>query len=91
MLLGKDRGCILLINRRANRYTIDQIDMIDSNESVAFVLTGAVQLTHRTDLSLSAAMQDTERCERIEIPAEQAGSLTLPAYSFTRMEFDISR
>jgi hypothetical protein len=50
-------------------------------------LLEALQLTHRSDMDLGDAMQDTERCERIELDTDQQ-SLMLPPYSITRLKLE---
>ncbi|TWU33244.1 hypothetical protein Poly41_49960 [Novipirellula artificiosorum] len=90
-LVGEDRVHVLVINRHDNQYTVEQVAMTDTERKLGFRLTGGIQLTHRADRSLAEAMQDTERCERVEISASNGDSITLPAYSITRLEYDLSR
>jgi hypothetical protein len=51
-------------------------------------LSAGVQLLHRTDMPLEQAMQDTERCERVQLSPAQLESVTLPPYSITRLEIN---
>lgn len=90
-ILGQNRAYILLINRHADAYTIDGASVTSSGSPVAIVPDRAVQLTHRTDMPLADAMQDTERCEHVEIPIASGTTLTLPPYSITRLECELNR
>ncbi len=51
-------------------------------------LLDVVQLTHRIDLDLGEAMQNTERYERVELDVNQE-TLTLPPDSITRLKLTI--
>ena len=84
-MTGTDNTYVMLLNRQSKDRTIDAIGVASSGETVAPTLLEAVQLTHRSDMDLADAMQDTERCERVELDVEQQ-SLTLPPYSITRLK-----
>ena len=89
-LVGEDTAYVILINKHGQRHTVEAPTLIRSGKAIQANLTTAVQLTHRADMPLSEAMQDTERCERVELPASQIGPIDLPPYCITRLEFRLS-
>jgi hypothetical protein len=90
-LIGQDRAYVLLINKHAGEYSIDGVTTTRSGKTDRAKLASAVQLTHRADMPLSEAMQDTERCERVELSASQLSPMRLPPYSITRLEFTLGK
>lgn len=64
---------------------IDAIDVAYSGKTVTPQLLEAVQLTHRSDMDLADAMQNTKRCQRMELDASQQ-PISLQPYSITRVK-----
>jgi hypothetical protein len=87
-MVGADDTYVMLINRGGVERKLDAIDVASSGKTVAPKLLEAVQLMHRSDMDLADAMQDTERCERVELDVNQA-TLTLPPYSITRLNLPL--
>ena len=88
-MAGRDNVYVLLANRAGEVRKIDRFDFGARNVFKPAVLEG-VQLTHRTDMALGEAMQDTERCERVELDVNDE-SLTLPPYSITRLKLSLPK
>jgi hypothetical protein len=79
---GKEKAYLMIVNKYGNEHTLDKV-------SASATCSAGVQLLHRTDMPLEQAMQNTERCERVELSADQLSSVNLPPYSITRLEFDL--
>ena len=84
-MMGADNIYVMLLNRQGKIRKIDRIDVASAGKAFTPGLIEGVQLTHRSDMTLADAMQDTERCERVELDTNQQ-SLTLPPYSITRLK-----
>ncbi|TWT81490.1 hypothetical protein CA13_29430 [Planctomycetes bacterium CA13] len=83
-MAGADNTYVILLNRQGKIRKINTIRITSSDKASTLTLLEAVQLTHRSDMDLDDAMQDTERCERVELGSTQP--LTLPPYSITRLK-----
>jgi len=86
--IGADSGYVVIINKRADQYSLSKLDRVFPGKAS---FTGGMQLTHRTDMPLEKAMQDMERCERVKLSRPVSGSVNLPPYSITRLEFAFSK
>jgi hypothetical protein len=84
-MTGTDNTYVMLLNRQSKVRTIGKIDLTSSGKASTPTLLEALQLTHRSDMDLAKAMQDTQRCERVELETNQQ-SFTLPPYSITRLK-----
>jgi hypothetical protein len=84
-MTGQDSTYVMLLNRQSKTRTIDTMKISSSGKASAPTLVEVVQLTHRSDIALADAMQNTERCERVELETNQP-SLTLQPYSITRLK-----
>lgn len=84
-MVGADSIYVMLLNRRGKIRKIDAIDVSSSGKAFTPTVIEGIQLTHRSDMSLAEAMQDTERCERVELGTNEQ-SLMLPPYSITRLK-----
>lgn len=84
-MTGADNTYVMLLNRKIEERKIATIKIASSGKTSTPTLLEAVQLTHRSDVALADAMQDTERCDRVELDINQQ-SLTLPPYSITRLK-----
>ena len=76
-LVGSEKGYGILLNRCGESYAL----------TLPKTVTAGVQLTHRTDMPLIQAMQDTHRCEKTELQLSDSHPVILPPYSITRLEF----
>jgi hypothetical protein len=78
-LVGRARGYAILLNRGDANYAL----------TPPAAMSAGTQLTHRTDMTLSEAMQDTRRCEKDELRMHDSNPVILPPYSITRLEFKL--
>jgi hypothetical protein len=67
-LIGSRKGYVMLVNKHASEYRIDGLTALSLGKMTKPKFSGAVQLVHRTDMPIAKAMQDVERCERVELP-----------------------
>lgn len=83
-------GCtyVVLINRQDKPRTIDAIEITSSGKTVAPTLQEAVQVIHRSDMDLADAMQNTKRCERVEMVIKNQ-PLTMAPYSITPVRQEV--
>lgn len=84
-MVGEDCTYVLLLNRKGNARSIDIKAIAYSGKASSPKLLEAVQLKHRSDMPLAKAMQNTKRCDRVELDVEKQ-PLTLAPYSITRLK-----
>jgi hypothetical protein len=85
---GNERTYLMLINKHGREHTLDRVSLRSAGEASTARISAGVQLFHRADMPLEQAMQNTERCERIQLTAAQLETLILPPYSITRLELN---
>ncbi|MDA7932199.1 hypothetical protein N9B53_00110 [Mariniblastus sp.] len=84
-MAGTDSTYVMLINRQGKACKINQISISYSGKTSTPTLLEAIQLSHRSDMALAEAMQNTKRCERVELNIKNQ-PLTLAPYSITRLK-----
>ncbi len=85
-----DNIYVMLLNRQSKVHQIGAIDVAFDGKAFTPNLIEGVQLTHRSDMALAEAMQNTDRCVRVELKTDQR-SLTLPPYSITRSKLTVPK
>lgn len=85
-LIGEETAYVILINRSGQEHIIENPTFVRSGEVVDSDLTEAVQLSHRSDMPLRDAMQNTERSDYVERTTSQLRPIHLPSYSITRLK-----
>lgn len=82
-MVGPESTYVMLVNRQDKIRKINTINITSSGNASTPTLLEAIQLAHRSDMPLADAMQNTERCERVEL--DPTLPLTLSPFSITRI------